>query len=86
MIIIVSDKRFREKLTRQLADEKLRARVVLDEEIVALLDEMVAGPAPAPSTVRGYTVKVIRQSLAPADLARRCSAVAGVIARSLGKS
>lgn len=83
VIAIVPDKKRRERLSRRIADEKIMARVIAAEEIVPFLEERSAGPKTSESTVRGYQVKVQRQSVSPSDLAGRRAAVAEVIARSI---
>ncbi len=86
IVAIVPDKRRREKLAKRAAEEAIAARVISPEEIVSFLDEVAVGSATAESTVRGYKVKVKRQAMSQGDLAGRRSAVAEVIARSIGRS
>ncbi|MGA8148732.1 MAG: hypothetical protein WB870_14365 [Gallionellaceae bacterium] len=70
-------------------DETVRNKVhyFSPEDLIEYLDQISpATPVATESTVRGYKVKVTRQTLSPADLAERRSAVAQVIARSLAKA
>lgn len=66
---------------------KDKVRYFSPEDLIEYLDQNPSvTPATTESTVRGYKVKVTRQALSPADIAERRSAVAQVIARSLGRT
>lgn len=70
-------------------DEAVRDKVQFfsPEDLIEYLDQGASTiPSTTESTVRGYKVKVTRQALSPADIAERRSAVAQVIARSVGKT
>ncbi len=67
--------------------ERSKVRFCSPEDFIEYLDQSTSTKsAPTESTVRGYKVKVTRQALSPADVAERRSAVAQVIARSLGRT
>ena len=87
IVFVVPDRKRREKLKghfQEIAGIDSLA-VISTEEIVAYLDGLDTGSAVAESTVRGYKVKVTRQTVSPEELAGRRSAIAEVIARSLLK-
>lgn len=85
ILFVVPDKKRREKLAARFQEEACRVFVIAPEHLVATLDEFDPGPAPQESTVRGYKVKVTRQTVSPEDAANRRSAVAAVIAKTLQK-
>lgn len=64
-------------------DERAKMHFVGPEEGLALLDGWTG--AAVATTVRGYKVKTTRAVVDPEEAVRRRSAVAGVIARSLGE-
>ncbi|MGA7178350.1 MAG: type IV secretory system conjugative DNA transfer family protein [Thiobacillaceae bacterium] len=88
LLFISPDKKRREKITARLSElgGSTPIDVIGPEEIVTVLDGLSAEPTTTETVVRGYKVKVTRQTLSPEELTGRRSAVAGVIARSLGKS
>jgi len=59
--------------------------VLAPEEIVAALDALGMPAQPMESVVRGYKVKVSRKECSPEEEAWRRKAIAGVIAKGLGK-
>lgn len=66
--------------------ERSKVRFHSPEDFIEYLDQSTTtSSATTETTVRGYKVKVTRQALSPADIAERRSAVAQVIARSLGR-
>jgi hypothetical protein len=57
--------------------------VVSPDEVVAVLESLGA-PAPTQETVvRGYKVKVSRQTLSPGDATAKRAAVAAVVAKTM---
>ncbi|MBF6570861.1 MAG: type IV secretion system DNA-binding domain-containing protein [Candidatus Binataceae bacterium] len=86
ILFVSPDKRRREKLAAGVQGiGSIPIDAIAPEEIVAVLDDLQTGASPAESTVRGYKVKVKRQTLAYADVAQRRSVLAQVIARSLAQ-
>ncbi len=70
-------------------DEAVRGKVQFfsPEDLIEYLGQSASTePTTTESTVRGYKVRVTGQTLSPADLAARRSAVAQVIARSLARA
>ncbi len=66
--------------------ERNKVRYFNPEDLIEYLDQNTSTEtATTETTVRGYKVKVTRQALTPQDIAERRSAVAQVIARSLGR-
>ena len=59
--------------------------MISPDDLVSALDQLGAPETPTETKVRGYKVKVTRQSLSPSDVAGKRAAIAQVIARSLGK-
>lgn len=84
--LIVSDARRRKELAAKFAPDRPRVWVCKPEDIVGMLDAVDPGAATTETTVRGYKVKVTRQKVSPEDAASRRSAVAAVIAKSMGKA
>lgn len=76
----------RREISKRFSDANPQVFVCGPEEIVAMLDSLDPGPQTTETTVRGYKVKVTRQTMSPEDMASRRSAVAVVIAKSLGKT
>lgn len=85
VFFICSNKRRRDTVAKRIKEVATQTPIdfLSPEEICAALDSTVCAGSPAESTVRGYKVKVTRQSVSLSDVAERRSAVAGVIARSL---
>lgn len=75
----------RREISKRFADANPPVFVCGPEEIVTMLDALDPGSQTTETTVRGYKVKVTRQSMSPKDVASRRATVAGVIARTLGK-
>ena len=85
IIAIVPDKRRREKFKREVKDLiRVPLHVIGAEDLPTLLDDLNT-PATTETTVRGYKVKVTRQTVSPEDVTSRRAAMAEVIARSIGK-
>lgn len=86
ILFISPDAKRREKVGKKLKEVPNGTLVDLlgPEDIVPTLDRLDT-MTPTQTTVRGYKVKVTRQTLSPADVAERRSAVAQVIARSLSQ-
>ncbi|HYC44858.1 MAG TPA: type IV secretion system DNA-binding domain-containing protein [Burkholderiales bacterium] len=76
------ERRIREQIDEA---EQARVRFVPADAIVEFLDEFRL-PQPEDTLVRGYRVKVKRQSIVQEDGARRRSDIASVIARSIEKN
>ena len=87
ILFVSPDKRRRQKMSGALKElPDLSVDVLAPEEILAVLDALKEeAPESREAEVRGYKVKVKRQQLSYTDLARRRSAIAGVIARSLSR-
>jgi hypothetical protein len=87
ILFISASKRKRDQMLRRASEAipEVPLVAVAPEEIVAALESFEAPEATTESTVRGYKVKVKRQSVSPQDVASRRSAIAEVIARSLSK-
>lgn len=85
ILFVSGDKRRREKLRERFREARVPVQAMAPDEIVAALDALVPAPATTESTVRGYKVKVTRQTLSQEELAGRRGAIAEVIARSLSK-
>ena len=56
------------------------------EEIVSALDALDPGTIPTETTVRGYKVKVTRQTMSPEEVASRRQTVVEVIAKTLARN
>jgi hypothetical protein len=87
VLFIAPEKKQRDRV-RALVGKEMPGQpvsVIGPEEIVTELDSFGAVAQTTESVVRGYKVKVTRQQLSPEDETLRRKAVAGVIARTLGK-
>ncbi|MEK7538478.1 MAG: type IV secretion system DNA-binding domain-containing protein [Patescibacteria group bacterium] len=86
ILFITPDAKRREKVGKKLKEVPNGTLVDLlgPEDILPTLDRLDT-MTPTQTTVRGYKVKVTRQTLSPADVAERRSVVAQVIARSLSR-
>lgn len=85
IIAIVPDKRRREKFKREVKGlTRVPLHVIGAEDLPTLLDDLNT-PTTTETTVRGYKVKVTRQTVSPEDVISRRAAMAEVIARSIGK-
>lgn len=60
-----------------------KIRYAVPETIVEYLEGIDGGQAVTETEVRGYKVKVNRQSTSPEEAAKRRAAVAGIVARSI---
>lgn len=85
VLFVSPDAKRRKALAKRFADAVPPIRMSGPEDIVATLDALDPGPVTTETTVRGYKVKVTRQAMSPEAAASRRSAVAGVIAKSLGR-
>lgn len=85
VLFVSPDAKRRKALAKRFADAVPPIRMSGPEDIVAALDALDPGPVTTETTVRGYKVKVTRQAMSPEDQSNRRSAVAEVIAKSLGK-
>jgi hypothetical protein len=88
IIFVCKDKRRRTKVQEILTSTQPEAANVFfigPDDIVAALDRLDPIAKTTETTVRGYKVKVSRQSLSASDIAARRAAVAEVIAKSLSK-
>ena len=88
ILFVSPDRKRREKVAGWAKEHSAKTPIdiVSPEEIVHALDQLDAGPASSETIVRGYKVKVTRQTITPADVAGRRAAIAQVIARSMGKT
>jgi len=86
--LICPEARRRQKCQRALDEHSLagNVRVLGPDDLVSYLDEFEEPLPPPETTVRGYKVRVSRQQFSPDELAARRTAVAQVIARSVGKA
>lgn len=85
VFFVCADAKRREKV-KQLLEKSQPGKVVsflAPEEVVAALDEIRPPETPAASVVRGYRVKVNRQSVSSAELAGKRAVIAEVIAKSM---
>jgi hypothetical protein len=88
IIFVCKDKLRRNKVQEMLTSTQPEAANVIfigPDDIVAALDRVDPQPKTTEGTIRGYKVRVSRQSLSASDVTARRSAVAEVIARSLSK-
>jgi hypothetical protein len=85
VLFVSPNTRRRKELAKRFANSSPPVLVSSPEELVATLDALDPG-ATTETTVRGYKVKVTRQTMTPEELANRRQAVAGVIAKSIAKS
>lgn len=85
VLFVSPDVKRRKELAKRFADTTPPVRCCGPDEIVAMFDTLATGPATNESTVRGYKVKVTRQTVSPEDVAARRATVASVIAQSLAK-
>lgn len=83
--LVVADKKRKEKLASALAGSGTPARCLLPEDLVGALDAIAPESAVREKVIGGYKVKVTRKASSPEDQARRESAIAEVIARSMMK-
>lgn len=86
VLFVSPDASRRKTLAKQFAGSSTPVLVCGPEELVVTLDAIYPGPITSETTVRGYKVKVNRQSLTPEQVACGRSTVAGVIAKSLRKN
>lgn len=85
VLFVSPDARRRRELAKRFADSRPPVLVSSPEELVATIDAIDPGPVTTETTVRGYKVKVKRQTMLPEEVASRRSAVAAVVAKSLAK-
>jgi flagella basal body P-ring formation protein FlgA len=85
VLFVSTDARRRKEISKRFAGSVPAVSVCGPEEVVAMLDALDPGPVTSETTVRGYKVKLTRQTMTPEEIASRRSAVASVIAKSLGK-
>ena len=85
LFFVSGSKRKRDQIARAAKDDRAleKVAVLAPEDIVAALDA-AEGPMPLESTVRGYKVKINRQSVSYEDVASRRSEIAKIVAHSLG--
>ena len=77
--------RKRNTLKKCFQDSATPIQCIDPEELVVTLDVLDPGPTTTENTVRGYKVKIKRQSLSPEEAAKKRAAIAEVLAKSLGK-
>lgn len=88
IIFVCKDKRRQDKVQRMLASTQPGTESIIfigPDDIVAALDRVDPAPQTIEGVVRGYKVKVTRQSLSASDITARRSVMAEVIARSMRK-
>lgn len=85
VLFISPNARRRKEISKRFAGSTPSVLVCGPEEIVTMLDSLNPESVTAEATVRGYKIKVTRQVMTPEETAGRRSAVASVIAKSLGK-
>jgi hypothetical protein len=88
ILFVCADARRREKVRAALASVQPDVQNVIflgPDDVVTVLDRVDPATQPTEATIRGYKVKVSRQSVSASDITARRSAVAEVIARSLSK-
>jgi len=85
VVLVAEDARRAVMYRKAFADviEQRAVRVLEPSDLAEYLDAFEA--APMESVVRGYQVRVSRQSITPEEAARRRQAVAKTIAKSLGR-
>lgn len=66
--------------------ERDRVQYLVPDQLMEYFDSLGTHAEPVENTVRGYKVKTVQQSVSPEDASDRRKAIAGVIARSLGKN
>lgn len=84
MLFVSPDVRWRRALAKRFADSNPSIMVSSPENIVVMLDAIDSEEATG-TTARGYKMNVTRQMMTLEERASRRSAVAAVIAKSLGK-
>jgi hypothetical protein len=85
VVCLVSEKKVRTHLAEIVAAESQGSavEVAAPEDVVAVLDSLGA-PTPTQETVvRGYTVKVSRQTLSPGDASAKRAALAALVAKTM---
>lgn len=85
VLFVSPDTRRRKEIAKRFADAGSKVSVCRPEEIAGMLDALDPGPSTTETTVRGYKVKVTRQTMSPEDAAGRRLAVAAVIAKTMAK-
>jgi hypothetical protein len=85
VVCLVSEKKVRTHLAEIVRAEFQGSAVEIaaPEDVVAVLDSL-GTPAPTPETVvRGYTVKVSRQTLSPGDARAKRTSLAALVAKTM---
>jgi hypothetical protein len=85
VVCLVSEKKVRTHLAEIVAAEfqGFAVEVAAPEDVVAVLDALGAPASTQETVVRGYKVKVSRQSLSPGDASAKRTALAALVAKTM---
>ncbi|OIQ64471.1 hypothetical protein GALL_539780 [mine drainage metagenome] len=90
IVLVGSNERHIKSLTKFIDEnleehERGKVRYALPESLIEYLDSLGEPPLPTEQMVRGYKVRTVQQAVDPKEASARRQAIAGVIARSLGR-